>query len=255
MTERLKLYQRVAQKLEADIRTGIYKPGARLPAERVLAEDFKVSRPTIREAMIALEIREIVEVIHGSGVFVVEHLPDAPTEAELNVGAFELIEARIMFEGEAAALAATVMEPADLAALSKLLDRMEKLNPASGEELDLDRQFHLAIAEATRNTLVAQTVEHLWDLREQSPLCRHMFEQARTMGITPRPEEHRNIYEAFARRDADAAREAMRAHLTRVSEDLLQVTELEMIEQARRAIKEQRQRIGAGRTASSSTAV
>ncbi len=251
MTERLKLYQRVAQKLEADIREGLYKPGCRLPAERVLAEDFKVSRPTIREAVIALEIRKMVEVVHGAGVFVVEALPEEPTGAELNVGAFELIEARIMFEGEAAALAATVMTPADLAGIGALLERMEELDPTSSEDLDLDRQFHMAIAEATQNTLVAQTVEHLWDLRDLSPLCRHMFEQARQVGINPRPEEHRKIYEAIRSQDANAAREAMRAHLVRVSDDLLQVTELEMIEQARRAIKEQRQRIGAGRNVGS----
>ncbi|MBT0669220.1 FadR family transcriptional regulator [Novosphingobium profundi] len=244
MTERLKLYQRVAQELEAAIRKGVYQPGARLPAERVLAEDFKVSRPTIREAVIAMEIRKIVEVVHGSGVFVVERLPEDGAGGELNVGAFELIEARIMFEGEAAGLAASVITPEALATLADLLARMESLSPGSDEELGLDRRFHLAIAEATQNTLVAQSVEHMWDLRENSELCRHMFEQARQVGIVPRPEEHRQIYEAIARRDPQAAREAMRAHLVRVSEDLLQVTELEMIEQARRAIKEQRQRIG-----------
>ncbi|GLK45990.1 MULTISPECIES: FadR/GntR family transcriptional regulator [Novosphingobium] len=243
MAERLKLYQRVAQEIEQGIRSGQYAAGSRLPAERDLAEQFQVSRPTIREAMIALEIRQLVEVRHGSGVYVAEEMPADRTPAELNVGAFELIEARIMFEGEAAALAATVMSDEEVARVGEILERMEALDPATAEELALDRQFHMAIAEGTQSSLVAQTVEHLWDLREQSPLCRHMFEQARQVGINPRPDEHRRVYDALVQRDSEQARSAMRAHLMRVSEDLLAVTELQLIEKAKQEIGEKRRRI------------
>ncbi|EIZ78654.1 GntR family transcriptional regulator [Novosphingobium sp. Rr 2-17] len=248
MAERSKLYQRVAREIERSIHTGHYTPGTRLPAERDLAERFGVSRPTIREAMIALEIREFVEVRHGSGVFVTAQLPAAKPDGELDVGAFELIEARLMFEGEAAALAATVMNDGELNRIRLLLERMEALDPASPEELALDRQFHLAIAEGTQSSLVAQAIEHLWDLRERSPLCRRMFEQARLSGITPRPDEHRRIYDALAQRNSDQARAAMRSHLTRVSEDLLAVTELEMIEKAKREIGDKRRRITGARS-------
>lgn len=243
MAERLKLYQRVAHDIEQGIRSGKYGAGTRLPAERDLAEQFQVSRPTIREAMIALEIRQLVEVRHGSGVYVTDELPADRAPAELNVGAFELIEARIMFEGEAAALAATVMSEDEVARVGAILEQMEALDTASAEELALDRQFHMAIADGTQSSLVAQTIEHLWDLREQSPLCRHMFEQARQMGINPRPDEHRSIYDALVRRDGEQARSAMRAHLMRVSEDLLAVTELQLIEKARQEIGEKRRRI------------
>jgi DNA-binding FadR family transcriptional regulator len=243
MAERLKLYQRVAQEIEQGIRSGQYAAGSRLPAERDLAEQFQVSRPTIREAMIALEIRQLVEVRHGSGVYVAEEMPADRTPPELNVGAFELIEARIMFEGEAAALAATVMSDEEVARVGAILERMEALDPATAEELALDRQFHMAIAEGTQSSLVAQTVEHLWDLREQSPLCRHMFEQARQVGINPRPDEHRRVYDALVQRDSEQARSAMRAHLMRVSEDLLAVTELQLIEKAKQEIGEKRRRI------------
>jgi GntR family transcriptional repressor for pyruvate dehydrogenase complex len=170
-------------------------------------------------------------------------MPTDRTPAELNVGAFELIEARIMFEGEAAALAATVMSDEEVARVGEILERMEALDPATAEELALDRQFHMAIAEGTQSSLVAQTVEHLWDLREQSPLCRHMFEQARQVGINPRPDEHRRVYDALVERDSEQARSAMRAHLMRVSEDLLAVTELQLIEKAKQEIGEKRRRI------------
>lgn len=244
--QRSKLYQRVADQIEGAIRSGIHRPGSRLPAERELAEQFKVSRPTVREAVIALEIRGLVEVRHGSGVYVCENLPTNQPAAELNVGAFELVEARLMFEGEAAALAASVMTESELDRLGHILDRMEELDPASSDELALDKQFHLAIAEGTRNSLVEQAIEHLWDLREASPLCRHMFGQARRGGINPRPEEHRKIYDALRARDPEGARSAMRAHLARVSDDLLIVTELELIEKAKSEIDEKRRRIRPG---------
>lgn len=247
MAERSKLYQRVALAIERGIREGVHKPGSRLPAERDLAEQFSVSRPTVREAIIALEIRQLVEVRHGSGVYVVVSPPNISAAAELNVGAFELIEARLMFEGEAAALAAAVMTQEELAQLKAILDRMELVDPASPMELMLDREFHLAIAQGTQNSLVEQSIEHFWDLRESSPLCRHMFEQARQGGINPRPDEHRRIYEALAARDSDFARSAMQDHLTRVSEDILAVTELEMIENAKKEIGSKRQRLANGR--------
>lgn len=247
MAERLKLYQRVALEIERCIREGVHQPGSRLPPERDLAEQFSVSRPTVREAIIALEIRQLVEVRHGSGVYVVVSPPNVHAAAELNVGAFELIEARLMFEGEAAALAAAVMDDDELTKLKAILGRMEAADPASADELALDRTFHLLIAQGTKNSLIEQAVEHLWDLRESSPLCRHMFEQARQGGINPRPDEHRRIYDALVARDSDLARSAMRDHLTRVSEDLLAVTELEMIENARKEIGSKRQRLANGR--------
>ena len=103
------------------------------------------------------------------------------------------------------------MSNEEIAAIGDILERMEALDPATAEELALDRQFHMAIAEGTQSSLVAQTIQHLWDLREQSPLCRHMFDQARRGGINPRPEEHRRVFEALVRRDAEQARSAMLA--------------------------------------------
>ncbi|MFZ2997140.1 FadR/GntR family transcriptional regulator [Sphingobium sp.] len=250
MAERTKLYQRVALEIERGIRDGLHLPGSRLPPERDLAEQFSVSRPTVREAIIALEIRELVEVRHGSGVYVVVPPDNGGAAAELNVGAFELIEARLMFEGEAAALASAVMTDDELKQLKAILGRMEVANPASSVELSLDRAFHLAIAQGTKNSLIEQTIEHLWDLRESSPLCRHMFEQARQGGINPRPDEHRRIYDALVARNSDMARAAMRDHLTRVSEDLLAVTELEMIENAKKEIGHKRRRLANGKASS-----
>ncbi len=227
-----KLYQRVADQVAARIADGQYQRGGRLPAERDLAEEFGVSRPTIREAMIALEIRGLVGARQGSGIYVSVAPPERAASApELDVGAFELMEARNLFEGEATALAATSINEAQLADLEALADEMERAGDTAAA-LDADRRFHLAIARATGNSLIASVVEMLWTVREQSPLCVHMFAQARREGVMPRVGEHRAIVAALATRDPQQAREAMRGHLRRVIDDLLEATRLDMIRKA-----------------------
>ena len=238
-----KLYQQVAESIATAIAKGRYAPGSRLPAERDLAEDFKVSRPTIREAMIALEIRGLVGAKKGSGIYVTATLPDlTSTTPELDVGAFELIEARTLFEGEAAALAATAIDAQQLEELRKLLVEMEQAGETSAA-LDADKQFHVAIAKATGNSLVVSVVEMLWTIREQSPLCVHMFAKARREGVTPRVNEHQLIVDALAAHDPQAAREAMRSHLRRVTDDLLEATRLDMIQKAHADFAAQRLRV------------
>jgi len=96
-----KLYQQVAGAVATAIASGRYPVGSRLPSERDLAEEFGVSRPTVREAMIALEIRGMVEARHGSGIYVMEGAEASSPALDLDIGAFELTEARRLFEGEA----------------------------------------------------------------------------------------------------------------------------------------------------------
>jgi DNA-binding FadR family transcriptional regulator len=224
-----KLYQRVAESLAAAITAGQYAVGTRLPAERDLAVEFDVSRPTIREAMIALEMRGMVEAKNKSGVYVIGNKTGDGRLGELDVGAFELIEARTMIEGEAAALAAVAIDDATLATLRELLEAMTIEADQRGK-VDVDREFHLLIAAASGNSLVRSMIESLWDIRESSPMCVHMFAQARRNGIAPRVEEHRTIVDALSARDSKAARHAMRGHLMRVTEDLLEATRLELIQ-------------------------
>jgi len=227
-----KLYQRIAEGIADQIASGRFRLGSRLPAERELAEEFKVSRPTIREAMIALELRGIVEARQGSGVYVIDSSKCKKSGPELDVGAFELIEARTLFEGEAVALAATEVTEEELSSLRALVDQMGR-KPDQPGKVDVDREFHFAIAAATGNSLIRTTIETLWDVRERSPLCVHMFARARREGVAPREGEHRLIVDALAARDSQAAREAMRAHLLRVTDDLLEATKVDLFARAR----------------------
>ena len=233
-TDTRKLYRQVADAIMALIKTGDYKPGSRLPSERDLAVAYKVSRPTVREAMIALEIRGLVESRHGSGIYITEHPPAQMGADDLDIGAFELTEARRLFEGEAAALAATAITDEQLAELETIIADMIKENNRKQTGEMADRRFHVAIARATRNTAITTVIENLWDIRYKSPLCRHMLERARSVGVQPRIGEHRRIFAALKKHDPKAARAAMRDHLERVIDGLLVATESEAVDSARK---------------------
>ncbi|MDB6082778.1 MAG: GntR domain protein [Gammaproteobacteria bacterium] len=220
-----KLYQQVASTIMESITSGKYKAGERLPSERDLAAAFKVSRPTIREAMIALEIRGLAETRHGSGIYVTDHAPSQAASGDLDIGAFELTEARRLFEGEAAALAATTITDERLEELQHIIAEMVDENARNQQDWTADRRFHVAIARATRNTAIAAVIENLLDMRHKSPLCVYMLERARRVGVQPRVSEHRRILVALRKHDPRAARNAMRDHLARVIEDLLTATE------------------------------
>jgi GntR family transcriptional repressor for pyruvate dehydrogenase complex len=237
-----KLYQQVAATLAEAIRSGAYPVGRRLPSERELAERFGVSRPTLREAMIALEIQGFVESRQGSGVYVTAAAAKLDPMQDLNIGAFELTEARRVVEAEACALAATSIAQEELDELERLLLAMAAASGDGGADAleAADRRFHVVIAGATRNSALVSVVEMLWDLRHRSPLCLEMLARARDVGDRPRIEEHRAIVKALAAHDSSSARAAMREHLTRVIEGLLATTEAEAVRIAREDIARRR---------------
>jgi GntR family hexuronate regulon transcriptional repressor len=228
-----KLYQQVASTIMAAITAGNYKPGERLPSERDLAVAFKVSRPTIREAMIALEIRGLAESRHGSGIYVSDNPAAQVPAGDLDIGAFELTEARRLFEGEAAALAASTITDEQLQELEAIIAEMVDENARKQKGEIADRSFHVTIARATRNTAITTVIENLWDMRYKSPLCAYMLERARRVGVQPRISEHRKILAALRKHDSKGARKAMRDHLARVIDGLLAATESDAIEGAR----------------------
>jgi DNA-binding FadR family transcriptional regulator len=237
-----RLYQHVAEKLMMMIDTQHYQTGARLPAERKLAEQFGVSRPTVREAVIALELAGYVEVRTGSGVYVIEHSKDSSLASEMDVGPFELTEARILFEGEASALAATLITDEELQQLEDALQEIVVANKEQPSSEGQDRRFHMLIAQATRNSAIVSVIDDLWELKIGSPLNERIFQKVREMGYRPRIEEHQAIIDALRKRDPQTARTAMRDHLGRLIDELLDATEVEAIEEARQRITKDRQR-------------
>ncbi|MEA2698933.1 MAG: hypothetical protein QOI66_3204, partial [Myxococcales bacterium] len=163
-----RLYRQIAEQIRDLLASGQYALGARLPPERDMAAQLKVSRTSVREAIIALELAGLVEVRIGSGIYV-SRVPAAGQPlfeaGDVGPGAFELLKARRIVEGEVAAEAAESIEPASLAALSQILDGMERAEPGSQAYDEGDRQFHIGIAEATHNGALTQTVRMYWDQR------------------------------------------------------------------------------------------
>lgn len=236
-----RLYQNLARKLFAELASGKYAVGDRLPAERDLAEVHAVSRPTVREAIIALEVQGYVDVRVGSGAYV-KKLPGASDAPMFNVTAFELTEARLLIEGEAAALAATNLTDAELDELDALVALMADEAAEVAAQFDADKAFHLLIARGTRNAAMAHAVEELWRMRDSSPEAGLLHDKARDAKITPVGDEHAAIVTALRTREAARARTAMRAHLAAVLDHLLFATEEQAIEEARRAIASKRAR-------------
>lgn len=236
-----RLYQELARKLLSELAAGTYPVGARMPAERELALQYNVSRPTVREAIIALEVQGIVEVRVGSGAYV-RRLPGKEDDPGFNITAFELTEARLLFESEAAALAAVEASDKELDEIERLVAEIASENQRADGAERSDREFHLAIARATRNAAIFQAIEHLWDLRATSPEAALLHQKARTANIKPVVDEHSQILRALRERDANGARMAMRNHLSAVLDTLLFATEEKALEEARRATEAKRAR-------------
>ena len=229
-----RLFWNIVDKIEALINSGQYPAGARLPPERELAENFAVSRPTIREAIIALEVLERVEVKTGSGVYVLEHTDKQNTSP--NVSAFELTQARALVEGEAAALAATTISEEELVNLNRTLIEMEQGIDAEAA----DKEFHIIISTATRNKAILLSVNTLWSMRENSPSVIQAYKSVCSQSDTKRLEEHRAIYTALEKRDAQAARAAMHLHFNRLINALFEASEAKALEEVRKQTSETR---------------
>ncbi len=225
-----RMFWQIAEKIEALIESGLYPPGSRLPPERELAETFDVSRPTIREAIIALEVMQLVEVKTSSGVYVLEKELNKDQQRAEKISAFELTQARALVEGEAAALAAMSITETELDALQKTLDAME-----SGIDAEkADREFHLIISKATRNSAILLAVNKFWELRDSLPQIKMAYAGVCSQSDRDRLDEHKAIYQGLKERNAQAARSAMHTHFNRLINALFAISEAEALEEVRK---------------------
>jgi GntR family uxuAB operon transcriptional repressor len=218
--EPLRLYRQIAGQIAALIDNGEFPAGSRLPAERELATLLGVSRPSVREAIISLEIAGRVEVRVGSGIFVA-----APGAAQIvglvdeGPSPFELLAARRLIEGEICALAARTIKKADVAALRATVVRMRDNAEDFAKRDAADREFHVRIAAATGNGSLALVVEGLWQQR-RGKLWSRIEQYFHTRKIRDGTLlDHAAIVDALAAHDGDAARAAMHEHLARVERE------------------------------------
>lgn len=242
MAREKRLYRRILKKMLKLIDGGEFPIGGRLPPERELAERFSVSRPTIREAIIALEVLGRVEVKTGSGVYVLPYNANGG-RFDPTISAFELTEARALIEGEAAALAATMISDEQLAELDATMLAMAD-ESADGKLIseNADRDFHVIIAQATNNKMLIEVTHELWHIRDNSPAVHKAYQAICETDWKARVAEHEVILDALKRRDASAARAAMHEHFARILNKLFAANEQEQIDEIRRSTIESRER-------------
>ena len=214
-----RLYRQIADQLAQLIANGEFPAGSRLPAERELAVSLGVSRTSVREAIISLEMTGLVEVRVGTGIFVTSP-PEGVQRASRDAGPgpFELLAARKLVEGEIAALAATTATIEDASVLRTSVERLgESVHDFPAREAE-DREFHLRLAKATGNSSLELVVEGLWDQRAE--LWGRMQQHFHTTNLAERTiRDHAAIAAAVAAHDPDAARAAMHRHLARVARE------------------------------------
>lgn len=209
-----RLYQLIADKVRALIQQGDYREGSRLPPERDLAQQLGVSRPSLREALIALEIEGSVEIRMGSGVYVCSRaLRRTPVAPSMGESPAELMQARAALEGAVMVLACANITPQGLARVQESIEAMRCDIAAGRDVLEHDRQFHVRIAEMSGNSVLTSLVGTLFDER-RGPLASHM--RIRLEGQPTWNEalsEHEQIFRCLQARDPLAAEAAVRSHI------------------------------------------
>lgn len=223
-----RLFQAIAEQIAQLIDEGRFPPGTRLPGERELAKRLGVSRVTIREAEIALQAVGRLEIKTGSGVYVSERQP-ARGATLPSVCAFEVTEARLLVESEAAALAARYITDADLERLTELIEQMRTGDHDAANEAD--RQFHKTLAKASKNAALEHAIQLFWRMREEIPDVKVTYEAVCVDDAECRAEEHRAVLRALKDRDPAAARTAMRSHFHRLIDAMLDATEKKALEE------------------------
>lgn len=219
-TERL--YRQIASAIMDGIQRGDFAPGAALPPERELAKQLGVSRSSVREALIALEMTGWVDIRTGNGVFVMQPLPQASAAAdEADFSLADLLQARLAFEGMLAALAARNGSAAQRDQLRARAESLLRYNANDAAFLAEDKAFHLLIGEMSGNEVLRDMLEYLWNKRDSAHfrrLERHFADNGFTAEMN---RDHQQIAAAIHAGDAAAARAAMEAHLTQVQQRLL----------------------------------
>ena len=217
IVQQRRLYRQVAEQLRGLIETAEYKPGSRLPTERELAAQLGVSRPTVREALIALEVEGFVRIKVGSGIYVepvAAHGKSAAMRLKHEIpGPFDILSARALIEGAVAEAAAGMVRAADIRRLNHALDDMRATSHPGMDSIARDRAFHMAVAQITGNETMCRVVGDLFDQRINPYFAQlaSYFENAQSWESTI--VEHAAIRDAIAQRDAAGARLAMRRHL------------------------------------------
>jgi GntR family transcriptional regulator, transcriptional repressor for pyruvate dehydrogenase complex len=214
---RPRLYEQVAQQILAWVRDNGLEVGDRLPPERDLAVRLGVSRATVSQALVAMEVVGVIHVRHGDGAVLVDSSGSSKVVESLRRHAQQLpdiIEAREALESKLAALAAVRRSEEDLARIDAALSDMQRDIEDGGRGVEGDEAFHAAVTTAGHSALLQQLMNEISDLIKETRI--------ESLSQPGRPQDslegHRAIAAAIRDQNPDAAAAAMRAHVDKVSD-------------------------------------
>lgn len=217
-----KLYIQIADQIRDQILAGAVEPGRQLPSERDLAVSLGVSRPTVREALIALEVAGFVEVRVGVGAFVRDQSRSGVPLPDEGHSPIEIMQVRRLLEPEAAAQASQNISPEGTARMAEAMRRMQAETGHDRWSSDSDRMLHLAIAEGSGNSMLREMLDILWNSRSEDVDTKfHEHLAAMTEVREHIMDDHGKIVGAIMAGNAEAARAAMAAHLDFVTAAML----------------------------------
>jgi len=213
--------------LANNIHSGHIKPGDKLPTEAEIMARFEVSRTVVREALSKLQASGLVETRHGIGTFALA-VPDtsnfriAPEDFSSVADVISLLELRISLESEAAGLAAQRRNDSNLSNMNKALKAFMDAIAQDSDALPPDFEFHMEVARATGNRHFADLMNYLGTMiipraRVNTP---NSAPEGRLLYLQRLHGEHESIFNAIKNQDPDAARAAMRTHLSNSRERL-----------------------------------
>lgn len=221
-----KLYIQIADQIRDQILNGAVEAGRQLPSERDLAMSLGVSRPTVREALIALEVAGLVEVRVGAGAFVRQRDVSGVSLPELSASPLEVMAVRRLLEPEAAALASQNISPQGTTRLREALKTMRAETVLDQWSSESDQVLHMTLADACNNSVLRETIEALWNARHGEVDKRFHQHLADIRAIRDHIlADHEAIVAGVVSGNAEGARKAMAQHLEFVATAMLETWE------------------------------
>lgn len=223
-------YYDIGIKIEKLLYSGVFSAGGRLPSERELSERFDTSRATVREAIIMLELKGLVVVRQGAGIYFIDSpkkISPKVIEPKSDIGPFELLQARQIIEGSIAASAARQIKFNELQLLKEVIKQQEKeIDGDSKRYEELDEEFHQLIAESTQNRVLIRQAEYMWStVRAKNPLWYELNKQYLHGKKLQRAwiEDHKQILRALKKHSESDAKQAVWQHLERCKQELMKL--------------------------------
>lgn len=232
----MKLYRELANLIASEITERGLGYGDRLPTERDLASKFGVSRPTVREALIALELMGVIEPTQGVGIIVTGQKMRLPQANFLEVSQCDLIEARRLVGGEIAALAAAVAKAEEVRQLQAICD-----DPVPNEfdrVYVIDHKIHHFLGQIVKNGALSAQISLLWDVPNSASISHHPY--ASSVRVEDVRSMYRSVVEMIGQGNPKGARLAYHRAIEQILDHLLEQNEIREVDNAMKRAAERR---------------